>query len=414
MSKPKAHRAWVSPPISMAQSPTGRVPSAPEAGRVGLAREIPVTLLALGIDPAPLIAAAGIDPALLKDADNLLPASWLGRLLDACKVACGCPCLALLVGTRGGLSSFGMVGLLMQHSPSVADALHCLVRHGHLYHPEIVPTLQVTDGAAVLRCRILPADTAGSEEAAECALAAAFRMMQALCGPDWCPSEVLLARGVEGRAADFRRVFEAPVRAHEEAGALVFPACWLDYPVVGADLGFRSLLEHRVADLEDMSDEPLAAQVRRSLRPLLLGEGCSAARAADLFAMHSRTMSRRLKAEGLSFQRLVDEVRYEIACHLLRNTSIHLAQAAVALGYSEASAFTRAFHRWSGTTPKAWRLQAASGLLREVDTRDAAGWTSLPPIRHRLAPGDLPNPNGPGCGISRRQTGARTASARGD
>ncbi|MGH1572575.1 AraC family transcriptional regulator ligand-binding domain-containing protein [Methylobacterium sp. P31] len=138
-----------------------------------MAREIPVTLLALGVDPAPLIAAAGLDPALLEDTENLLPASWLGRLLDACGMATDCPCLALLVGTRAGLSSLGMVGLLMQHSPSVADALGCLVRHGHLYHPEIVPTLQIRDGAAVLRYRVLPADMAGSEEAAECALAAA-------------------------------------------------------------------------------------------------------------------------------------------------------------------------------------------------------------------------------------------------
>ncbi|MDP4002748.1 AraC family transcriptional regulator [Methylobacterium sp. NEAU K] len=326
-------------------------------------------LLALGLDPAPVIAAAGLDPALLEDAENLLPASWLGRLLSACGSATGCPCLALRVGARAGLSSLGMVGLLMQNSPTVADALGSLIRHGHLYHPEIVPTLEITDGTAVLRYRILPADLVGSDESAECALAAGFRIMRALCGPEWLPGEILLARGIDGRAAAFRQVFGVPVRSNEEASTLVFPARWLDQPVAGADLGFQRLLERQVAHLEDMSDEPLVDQIRRSLRPLLLGEGCSAARAAGLFALHSRTLSRRLKAEGFSFQRLVDDVRYELACHLLRNASMPLARAAAALGYSEASAFTRAFRRWSGTTPKAWRIRTASALSRERDAR---------------------------------------------
>lgn len=347
--------------------PAGRSPPAPQGGRVGIAREVPAALLALGIDPAPVIAAAGLDPGLLEDTENLLPACWLGRLLSACGEATGWPCLGLLVGARAGVSSLGVVGLLMQHSPTVADAIGCLVQHGHLYHPEIVPTLQLRHGVAVLRFRILPADAVGSEEAAECALAAGLQILRALCGPEWVPSEILLARGVDGRMATFQKIFGAPVRSDEEASALVFPARWLDQPVSGADHGFHLLLAHQVAHLEDLSDEPLVDQLRRSLRPLVLGEGCSATQAAGLFAMHSRTMSRRLKAQGLSFQGLVDDIRYEIACHLLRNASMPLARTAAALGYSEASAFTRAFRRWSGTTPKAWRLRTTSDRARERD-----------------------------------------------
>ncbi|MPR12412.1 helix-turn-helix transcriptional regulator [Microvirga tunisiensis] len=93
------------------------------------------------------------------------------------------------------------------------------------------------------------------------------------------------------------------------------------------------------------------------LRTELLTNQCSAATVADRFAIHRRTLSRHLRAEGAGFQSLVDETRFEIARQLLSQTRIPLSEVAVALGYSEASAFTRAFRRWSGQSPAAWRLE---------------------------------------------------------
>jgi AraC-like DNA-binding protein len=76
---------------------------------------------------------------------------------------------------------------------------------------------------------------------------------------------------------------------------------------------------------------------------------------ADLFAIHRRTLNRRLRAQGTTFKALVDETRYEVARQLLRDTRIPVAQVAAALDYSDPASFDRAFRRWSGTTPSAWR-----------------------------------------------------------
>jgi AraC-like DNA-binding protein len=73
--------------------------------------------------------------------------------------------------------------------------------------------------------------------------------------------------------------------------------------------------------------------------------------------MHSRTLGRRLDDFGTSFQRLVDESRFEIARQMLEDTSLDVMEIAASLGYARASAFTRAFRRWSGTTPALWRLR---------------------------------------------------------
>lgn len=100
---------------------------------------------------------------------------------------------------------------------------------------------------------------------------------------------------------------------------------------------------------------PLTEDLRRLLRTELLRDTCSAATVARLFSMHRRTMSRHLRTEGLAFRQVANEVRFEIACELLSHTGMALSQIAAVLRYSEPSAFTRAFRRWSGQTPSAWR-----------------------------------------------------------
>jgi AraC-like DNA-binding protein len=75
---------------------------------------------------------------------------------------------------------------------------------------------------------------------------------------------------------------------------------------------------------------------------------------ARLYAMHRRTLTRRLGAEGTGFKRLADEIQFEIACELLANPKLTFGQVAAALKFSEPSAFTRAFRRWSGQNPTEW------------------------------------------------------------
>jgi AraC-like DNA-binding protein len=99
----------------------------------------------------------------------------------------------------------------------------------------------------------------------------------------------------------------------------------------------------------------LSRDLRRLLRTELLRSSCSAVTVASLFSMHRRTLNRHLRTEGLAFRQLANQVRFEIACELLANTDMALSQIAAVLRYSEPSAFTRAFRRWSGQSPSAWR-----------------------------------------------------------
>lgn len=92
----------------------------------------------------------------------------------------------------------------------------------------------------------------------------------------------------------------------------------------------------------------------------LVGHRCSVDEAAALFGIHRRTLHRRLKREGVTFDALVEDVRADLAQELLAARNTRLSEIAGTLGYADVSAFSRAFRRWFGTTPARWRSEGGS------------------------------------------------------
>lgn len=325
--------------------------------RVGPAATLPAVLRDFGVDPHEALVEAGLDPGVFDDPDNTIPFTRLGRLLSLCVGRTGCGHFGLLVGRRSGPSSLGLVGFLVQHSPDVGSALRNLVLHLHLHDRGAVPTLVTHDGSAMLGYEIYRPNIESADQIADAAIAIGCNIMRALCGPEWRASEVLLAHRRPAEIAPFRQFFRAPLRFDAEQNAIVFPAEWLERPLPGADPELHRLLRKQVDELEARHGGDFPDQVRRVLRTSVLTRQSMADDVARLFSIHSRTLNRRLREYGTSFQELTDQCRYEIARQMLGDSGVALSQIAAALDYADASAFTRAFRRWSGTTPARWRTQ---------------------------------------------------------
>jgi len=323
--------------------------------RVGVAAAIPAVLRSLGADPAEVLTGAGFDPKLFDDPDNLISYAARGRLLGHCVAATGCRHFGLLLGQQGRLSDFGLVGFLVQHAPDVGTALRSLVRYLHLHVRGAAPSLAVHGNSAMLGYDIYEPRVEAADQIADGAVAVMFNIMRALCGPEWKPTEAWVAHRRPEDVGPFRRFFRVPLRFDADQNAIVFSAHWLNRPLSGADPELRRLLQKQTDALEARHGDDFPAQVRRVLRTALLTGHASADQVARLFSLHSRTLNRRLNAFGTSFQQLVDEGRYEIARQMLEGSDTGVRQIAASLDYADASAFTRAFRRWSGTTPARWR-----------------------------------------------------------
>lgn len=112
-------------------------------------------------------------------------------------------------------------------------------------------------------------------------------------------------------------------------------------------------------------DPDFKATVYHVLETEVLKGRCSATSVAHLFTIHRRTLDRRLNAHGTAYRQVANTVRFEIARRLLAEPGMTIAQVAAMLKFSEPSAFTRAFQRWSGgQTPSAWRAQHCKPAAR--------------------------------------------------
>ena len=337
---------------------------------LGVAKEIAPTLREFGLDPDPIIKAAGLDPRLFEDGTSVIPHRALGRLCALSVARTQCRHFGLLVGQRATILSLGLVGRLMLHSETLGAALRSLVADLSVQDRVVVPTLDVEGDTAVLSYAVYQPGMESADQITDGAIACTVNAIRALLGADWAPMEVLLPRGQPADTEPYRRHFRAPVRFDQEMAALVFPSRCLELRIAGADPLLRAMLEERIKQLKGAQGSEFSDDIRRLLRMRLTSNHHSADDIADLLAMHRRTLSRRLQGSGIGYRAITNEIRFEIARQLLGDTEVPLAQIAAALDYSEASAFTRAFRRWSGETPTAWRARhSRDGQRNSHETR---------------------------------------------
>jgi len=110
-----------------------------------------------------------------------------------------------------------------------------------------------------------------------------------------------------------------------------------------------------VRELKRTGEDDVVTRIRRLLRTMVISPDCSVSAAADRIGVHRRTLNRKLAVAGTTFHQEREEARREVACQLLENTRMAASEIAEVLGYADSAAFSRAFHRWTGSTPTRWR-----------------------------------------------------------
>ena len=315
--------------------------------------------------------------------DNLIPFREGSRLIGLCAEGSGCAHLGLLMGKAVSLESLGIVSDLARTAATVRDALRLIGRYLTLTDGGGLVTLSEDAKLAEWSYALYEPGIEHPEYIYDLVLTAITNMVRSLCGPRWCPHEIVFSRSAPVDLKPYRETFGAPMQFNAERAALVFNNEWLDLPLPTSDPARLLVLEAQARDIEAHSTGDLPAQIRRIVRRQLLSGSTSMAKVAGELGMHPRTMDRRLEAQPTTFRNLVDEVRFEVSQQLLE-TQLPIVSIAQSLQYSNPTAFTRAFRRWSGTTPLHWRVtalasNASTGKHNRVSSgSQARGIHSLP------------------------------------
>jgi AraC-like DNA-binding protein len=317
-------------------------------------------LVILDYDPAPFLQTQGIDSKTLLDPDATVPMSaCVGLLADGVR-ATGDDNLGLHVAERAEPGSFDVHFYAMVSSPTLGAAFERLCRYQRLIHETSQVRLEKSGDRAVLSHR-LAGGLAAPRHTAELLLAAWLRAGRVATGTVWSPAEVRFAHRAPRDTREHERFFGAPLRFATGENALVFPAPLLDTPCRRRDPSLLSLLDQYAEDrLGGLRAATFADRARAVLSEELQAGNVSAHRLAARLEVSVRTLHRSLAVEGTSYRRLLDQLRLDIAERHLKDDRISVGEVAFLVGFSEISAFHRAFKRWTGRTPVTFRAEAQS------------------------------------------------------
>jgi AraC-like DNA-binding protein len=194
----------------------------------------------------------------------------------------------------------------------------------------------------------------------ETAIASLVQMARELCGKSFAPEQVDFVNPQPAQLKPYRDYFGCAVRFGQARTTVRFPARFLALPLRHPDPALLELLARQADAL--LAELPGAGDVEQSVRRCIArlsrdGEPTLQRVAGELHTT-PRTLHRRLEAGGHNFRGLREDTRRRLAEEYLRDPRLQLGEIAQLLGFSEQSAFSRSFRRWTGRTPSAFRREA--------------------------------------------------------
>lgn len=323
--------------------------------RIAVYLQLPALLREFGVDVQEVLEEAGVHADLFGDPDNLIPYSDVGRLLAASAKLTHCDYFALLLGQRSRLATMGLAGQLALCADTAGEGLQRFAEFFTLHNTAATLSMVASGGFVKLAYAVTDSDTAETSHLQLGAMATGFNILQDLCGPAWLPTVVTIAGSAPSNLHACQRFFRSPLRFDSDETALYFEGHWLDRPLPPVDPRVRREIEIQVQARREAILADFPTTLRHILRrQLILGEISMDAVAARL-AMHRRTLDRRLKQHGLDYRDVLESVKHDVACQLLRDTHLPMQDIAEALQYTSAANFSTAFRRWTGMTPSAYR-----------------------------------------------------------
>jgi AraC-like DNA-binding protein len=342
----------------LAPGPRTKKAAAGPTVAAGYARQLAEFAVAKGADRAQLLAQAGIAPEELRDLDNRLPFDRYVALIRAGKALSGDPALALHFGATSNLGEVSVVGLIADASKTMGHALVQLNRYGRLVmevdtgEDERFRVERTGEETWFIDMRRDPNLVPEVTESTFARVACHARQF----GSDDKPfvKRVHVTHTRPAYADEYDRVFRVPTAFGCERNALLIDDDWTYYTVAKTTrYAFGVLSEHAKALLASLeTSKTVRGRVEALLIPILHMGDPNIERTAQKMGTNRKTLYRQLKAEGTTYEKLLDELRHKMALNYLDGKKVSVNETAYLVGFSDPSTFSRAFRRWTGVSPR--------------------------------------------------------------
>lgn len=320
---------------------------------------LPGLIAACGGDPERIFGAARLEAWAVSNPDSVLDLRRYCDVFEQAARQTGIDHFGLRFGRAYRLEDMGALSLLALNSPTIGAALKNFCQ----YFPAVQEhsTLSLRDDGDLLHLEYQIRDGRITQRRQDAELSIAiFNTLLGRCfGPGWAAEEIHFEHLRAAEPGVHRSLLAAPVYFAQKTNGILFRRTGLHRVLAGADPtrvpALQAELGRRAAQARP---DDFIGQVVRQIRAGFGAGDADMHTVAASLGMSRTNLFRRLAAEGVDFSALTQTVRQELAMQYVREPHIPFTDIAAMLGYSELSAFSRAFKRWTGVSPAGYRLNA--------------------------------------------------------
>ncbi len=306
-----------------------------------------------GYNADDMFRRAGLDPDKRTDPDFRYGINEIRRLWRIALQETGHACLVYDVMEYIEPWMLHAVGHAWISSQTLLSALQRLQRYHRMLSTNVVVELHPLQGAWQLHADVLEPY---QHPATDSVIAFVLEMCRRSFGQDLAPLEVELIRLEPMDAKPIEDFFRCNVRYGSPENVIVFNAADLNRRLSGANPAIAAAMDSVTSEyLARFDANDIVNRARKLIAEHLVHGEPDKQRVAEAMLMSPRTLQRRLEEEGTSVKALIDDTRHQLALQYLAQKHLSIKEVAYSLGFNDASNFSRAFKRWEGMTPKAFR-----------------------------------------------------------
>lgn len=319
-----------------------------------------------GLRRGDLLALAGTSAESLTDADARIPVTFFDALWAHVVRTLDDPGAPIHLAAQRRLEEMHVMGFAVMTSESALEALGRVDRYMVLLTdtPRWETDTTTDPDAPFAEQHRSPRFTLGARIAVECNMAVHLRCFRQCAGVEFSPLRVTFRHAAPRDLAAHRDFFRCPLEFGAPRDGFAFPAALLQIVPRDANPALSAFFFRHAEDLRRrrvVEASRMADRVHAAVAHLLASGEPSAGVVARQLGTSERTLRRHLEEEGTTFRQVVADVRRRTAEELLRESDTSMSEIAFLLGFSEVTAFARAFKRWSGRTPGQLREEARGG-----------------------------------------------------
>lgn len=330
------------------------------------ARAIADSLNDYQVDHAPLMLQLHMDEGILDDPKSTYFQDQVTQFWNLAGKAANDELFGFKAGSRVISTSYPELGYLLMACPNLLSCLEQMHEHQAMLAEGFEIALSEDMDDITISVNIIPCKLTPSQFAIDAMVVSLIHFISWLTQQKASPVEVGLKRSAPKATNNLKNLFEANTVFEQNQNFIKIKKADVEKPLATAN---PLLFQYYSEQIKAIKESAATTSCRESIQTLLLSHESEGAFTLEYCAkqlhISTSTLKRRLKAEGASFNLVVQEAKSLIAKQYLSKGSMSLSEIAFQLGFSEASAFTRAFKNWTGTSPKQWQDNHASSQINQ-------------------------------------------------